>query len=361
MYDVIIVGCGVAGGYLASQLRGLDVLVLEKDNNVILKDSGLVSSHFRQFFPKRLIKSKIKEMRAVSPSGITFTLGSEKPFAYILKRKGFSRHLRSISRKNADVKYESVKKVTYSDDCVSVVTSGGEYKSKLVIGCDGTFSIVRRTLGIKLPGMHPGIFVRTKKNLQHKVIDVYFNKYFSPEFFSWVIPQINEYGIITSVSPMESLDYFKRKINLPEGSIYSSFIPVGYCKSYAFRTLLIGDACGHVKPLTGGGIMFSLRAARHAAAAIKSAVGHERYDATFLSGYEHNWKSEISKEIKLQLVVRRVYKKFTNRNIDNLFVKFGYDISKIEYFDYDKLSTLAWGVSKIELLKYFLPRLGLFF
>lgn len=356
MYDVIIVGCGVAGGYLASKLRGLDVLVLEKDKNVFLKDSGLVSSHFREFFPASLIKSKIKEMRAVSPSGITFTLGAENPFAYILKRKGFSRFLRRLARKNAEVKYESVKSMLYNDDCVSVVTNGGEYKSKLVVGCDGAFSIVRRTLGIKLPAI-PGIFVRTKKNLRHKVIDVYFNKYFSPEFFSWVIPQINEYGIITSTRPMESLSYFKRKINLPEGRIYSSFIPVGYCKSYAARTLLIGDACGQVKPLTGGGIMFSLRAARHAASTIKSALENERCDAAFLSGYEHSWKSEISREIKLQLAVRKAYRKFTNRDIDNLFVKFGFDISRVRGFDYDNLSTIIKGLSKFQLMKYVLPRI----
>lgn len=360
MYDVIIVGCGVAGGYLASQLKGLNVLVLEKDKKVILKDSGLVSTHFKDFF-RAPIKAKVKEMRAISPSGVTFTLSSGKPFAYILKRKKFSAGLRRLARQHADLKYEAVRKISYEDDFVNVLTPTGEYKSRLVVGCDGTFSIVRRSLGIKMPKMHPGIFVRTKKQLNTKQIDVHFNKYFSPEFFSWVIPQINEYGTITSIRPAECLNYFKKKLGLPDGKIYSSFIPVGYCRSFANRTLLIGDACGQVKPLTGGGIIFSLRAARHAAAVIKSASENRRFDAPFLSAYENRWKGELANEIRMQLIARKMYRRFTNRDIDDLFVRFGYDISRVHDFDYDELSTIANGLSKFEMLKYFLPRIHVLF
>jgi len=359
MYDVIIVGCGVAGGYLASQLNRLNVLVLEKDKNVLLKDSGLVSSHFTEFFPRGLIKSKVKEMRAVSPSKITFSISSKKPFAYVLKRKQFSMHLRRIARANAEVKYEAVTKMSISDDYVSVFTVNGEYKARLVVGCDGTFSVVRRSLGIKLPGMHPGIFVRTKKSLPAKQIDVHFNKYFSPEFFAWIIPQINEYGLITSIRPMETMKYFKKKLDLPEGSVYSAFVPVGYCKSYARRALLVGDACGQAKPLTGGGIIFSLRAANHVAETIREAVASGDFSSRFLSRYEHQWKSEFANEIRMQLHVRKMYRGFTNRDIDNLFVKFGYDISRVHDFDYDRLSTLSEGIPKIELIKYFLPRIGM--
>lgn len=361
MYDVIIVGCGVAGSYLASLLKGLNVLVLEKDKTVILKDSGLVSKHFRELFPLRLIKYKVTEMHAVSPSGITFSLSSDKPFAYVLKRKEFSAFLRRTARKNADVKYEAVRKVTYADNHVSVTTGLNEYKSRLLIGCDGTLSTVRRALGIKLPAMYPGIFVRTKNALPAKTIRVYFNKFFSPEFFSWIIPQINEYGIITAIRPKENLGYFKKSLNLPDGRLYSAFIPVGYCRSYANRAMLVGDACGQVKPLTGGGIMFSLRAANHAATTIKSSLEKNRFDASFLSGYERAWKSELAKEIKMQLIIRKAYRRFTNRDIDNLFIRFGYDISRVGGFDYDRLSTLAKGLSKLQLVKYFLPRIGMFF
>ena len=203
--------------------------------------------------------------------------------------------------------------------------------------------------------------VRTKKKLRTKQIDVHFNKYFSPEFFAWLIPQVNEYGLITSVRPADSLRYFKRKLNLPEGRVYSGFVPVGFCSSVADRAMLLGDACGQAKPLTGGGIIFSLRAARHAARVIKTAAASNRFSSGALLPYENAWKRELANEIRLQLVVRHAYRKFTNRDIDKLFVKFGHGISQVRDFDYDRLSTLSKGVSKLQLLRYMLPRIGTLF
>ncbi len=357
MYDVTIIGCGVAGGYLASLLKGLNVLVLEKDKKVILKDSGLVSSHFKEFVKAPLIKSRIKEMVVISPSGIKFSLRSEKSFAYLLDRKRFSVFLRSSARKCADLKYGCVKRVVYNKDGADVITDSGAYKSKIVVGCDGALSIVRRTLGIRLPVMYPGMFVRTKKSLPAEKIEIYANKFFSPDFFSWIIPQASEYGLITAIRPKENLEYFRRRLNLPDGSVYSALIPIGYCRSYGNRTLLVGDACGQTKPLTGGGIIFSLRAARYAAGVIKSAVEENCFDAAFLSAYERMWRKDFGGEIKLQLALRKIYRKLTNKEIDDMFVKFGYKISQIREFDYDKLSCTIKCLPKLELLKFIVPRI----
>src|SRR3989344_4922349 len=91
MYDIIIVGSGVAGSYLSSLLADFNVLVIEKDKKVILKDSGIVSKNFDNFFDdKKLIKDEIDEMVAVSPSGYKFSLNSESPYAYLLERKNLS-------------------------------------------------------------------------------------------------------------------------------------------------------------------------------------------------------------------------------------------------------------------------------
>ncbi len=357
MYDVIIVGCGVSGGYLASLLKGLNVLVLEKNKKVILKDSGIVSSHFSDFIDAPLIHERVKEMRIVSPSGIKFSVRAKKPFAYILKRREFSSFLRKSARKNAELKYGAVRSISYNDGCASVATAENEYKAKIVVGCDGALSLVRRTLGIPLPCMQAGLLVRTRRNVNADEISVFFNKYFSPESFSWIIPQTNEYGLMTSIRPMESLKYFRQKLDLPEGELHGSFMPVGHCRSYANRTLLVGDSCGQAKPLTGGGIIFSLRAARHAAAVIRTACEKDRYDPFVLREYERMWKQDFGREIALQLLAKKLYRKMTNRDIDGLFVKFGYAISKAK-FDYDRLSTLAKSLPKVELMKFLLPRIG---
>ena len=100
MYDAIIIGAGVAGPFLATLLKDLDILILEKDREIAVKDSGIVSTSIRDFIkPKALIQDKIKEMQFISPSGLSFSLQSDNPFAYILKRRQFSMYLRKKARK----------------------------------------------------------------------------------------------------------------------------------------------------------------------------------------------------------------------------------------------------------------------
>ena len=113
MYDVIVVGSGIAGSYIASQINA-ETLVLEKERRTILKDSGIVSGTFKDFFKdKTLIKQGVKEINFISPSEQQFSISSEEPFVYLLRRRNLSMHLRKIARKNAKLRYETVQKINY--------------------------------------------------------------------------------------------------------------------------------------------------------------------------------------------------------------------------------------------------------
>ncbi len=350
MFDVIIVGGGVAGTYLASKLSGLNVLLIEKNKKVILKDSGIVSKDFMKFFDEQLIKYSINRMDIFSPSGYSFTLNNHNPFAYILKRELFSKYLRIKAKRNASIVYENALGVTYNKESVTVHTTGGSYEGKLVIGADGANSMVRRYAHIQRPFLSLGIMVKTRNSLSGN-INVFFNKYFSPDFFSWIIPQNNEYGTISSVRPREYLRHFEKKLYLPGGNMYAYLIPTGYVRSYSNRTLLVGDACGQNKPLTGGGIMFGLKAAGHAAITIQEAFERNRFDAGFLSKYESAWKRDFAWEIDKQFLVRMLYRNLTNKQIDKVFVELGPHIEKLSSFDYDKFSGAWVKLPKIKLLR----------
>jgi flavin-dependent dehydrogenase len=356
MYDVIVVGAGVAGSYIASKLDA-DVLVLEKDKDIFLKDSGIVSSSFKDFFNANLIQNNIKQMQFLSPSGIEFVLNADEPFAYLLKRRLFSFHLRKLARKNAKIRYETVRKINYLHNSVEVHTDSGVYESKLVVGTDGATSLVRKFMGVPSPTLYTGIFSRAKLPIESNQIKIYLNKYFSPDFFSWIIPQNSEYGITTAIRPYEYFEFFKNKLHLPEGEVYSALIPLGFTKSYANRIILVGDACGQAKPLSGGGIIFSLIASKHAINIINEACSKKRFDEEFLAEYESLWKKELGSEVRKQILARKIYRKLTNQDIDKLFRDFGPAIEKIEEFDYDRLTELWRKMPKWKLLKFFITNI----
>ncbi len=350
MYDVIIVGGGVAGAYLASKLDGLNVLLIEKNKNIVLKDSGIVSKDFLDFFGENFIKNEINRMSAFSPSGHMFTLNSRKPFAYIIRREIFSHFLRINARKNATIVYDNVLGVKFGRDSVSVHGVNCVYEGKIVVGADGANSIVRRYARIQRPFLSLGVMVKTKNKLDGN-INVFFNKFYSPDFFSWVIPQNNEYGTISSVRPRIYLKHFKKDQFLPAGEIYAYLIPTGYVKSYGNRLILVGDACGQNKPLTGGGIMFSLMAATHAAETISAAFGNNRFDERFFKKYESAWKKDFAWEIDKQFLLRMLYRNLTNADIDHLFMEIGPNIDTLETFDYDRFSRALIKLPKLKMLK----------
>lgn len=345
MYDLIIIGAGVAGCYLSSQLQGLNVLIIEKNKSVFLKDSGIVSTKINDFldFKKR---KEIKEMTLLSPSGLKFKLKSNKPYAYLLDRLEFSKFLRKEASNKARIIYETVTDINYYNDFVEVKTNKSSYQAKMIVGCDGANSIVRRKF-IKNIEMCTGIMCFTHMNKTE--IEVYFNKDYSKDFFTWVIPQSNEYGLMTKENPIPYLNKFAKDKGLKQGKVIGYKIPIGVIKSFFDRTILIGDACGMTKPLTEGGIIFSLTACKYAKYVIEKAFRDN--DFTHLDEYEKKWKKDFGSEIKKQLFIRKMYSKLSNEDIDRLFKKFGPSIENLKEFDYDHFTKSWTRMPKLELIK----------
>ena len=67
------------------------------------------------------------------------------------------------------------------------------------------------------------------------------------------------------------------------------------------RSFLIGDAAAQTKPFTGGGIVYGMTAADHAAREIDPRRPGS------LDGYETAWRDDLTREIRLGHWVRRAY------------------------------------------------------
>jgi len=185
---------------------------------------------------------------------------------------------------------------------------------------------------------------------------VYFNKHYSPDGFAWRIPQNGEAGLLSSARPMENLQKFladiDTKVNRPVGAP----IPIGACRSYSDRCLLVGDAAGQCKPITGGGMVWGMRCAEIAAKAVEYAFDATRYDAFFWkTEYERKWQAAIGGEMKKQLIVRSFYRKVGNEQINRIFETIKPRLERIGEFDYDSLSELVKGLPKFSLARTLAP------
>jgi len=138
-------------------------------------------------------------------------------------------------------------------------------------------------------------------------------------FFVWIIPEgdgIIRLGVIAKNGCRE----LERVIEEEEikGKIIdklAGIIPIGLCQSVYGKVAVVGDAARQVKPLTGGGIYYGMRAAEILVECIQEGA---------LAEYDKRWKSRFGREIKFGLWARKVYERLNKdehelKNIFSLF------------------------------------------
>ncbi|NLL90051.1 MAG: hypothetical protein GX226_02975, partial [Dehalococcoidales bacterium] len=88
---------------------------------------------------------------------------------------------------------------------------------------------------------------------------------------------------------------------------------------YGERFIVVGDAAGHVKPLTGGGIYFGLLCADIAVDNIDLALKEGNLRASGLASYEKEWKRKLGKELRICRLAQGFYARLNNSQLDRLF------------------------------------------
>ncbi|MEW6748969.1 MAG: NAD(P)/FAD-dependent oxidoreductase [Candidatus Micrarchaeota archaeon] len=145
-YDVVIVGAGPAGLSCARHLSGsgLRVLVLEKNDRLGKKIcSGEIS-------PKVLPDEEFDRGHpwteiTVGTDDTKQTIKFDRPFLWTIGRYEFESYLASKCGPDIEIHYsEPVTRITQNH----VETSKTRYRYKHLVGADGSFSIVRKHLGL---------------------------------------------------------------------------------------------------------------------------------------------------------------------------------------------------------------------
>ncbi|MDP2753389.1 MAG: NAD(P)/FAD-dependent oxidoreductase [Nitrospirota bacterium] len=159
-------------------------------------------------------------------------------------------------------------------------------------------------------------------------IEVYFGKKIAPGSFGWIVPTNGKsvrVGLITKENAAEFLKRFLQnplvthRLDMRDNQTRCSPIPLGRIpKSYAERLVIVGEAAGQVKTTTGGGIYFGLLCSEIAVRTIIKALKSGNYSEKVFKEYETIWRSKIESELKAGLVLRNIFSRLSDHQIDLL-------------------------------------------
>lgn len=284
VYDVVVIGAGPVGGYLARRLNehGHSVILIEEHDEIgrPFQCAGLVNPlAMKKVGLEHSILTNIWGANIHSPSGNRVTVGNpsiSRTFSVCRKLFDESVVMQSVatgsdirlSSKPTSVVFENEKLI------VSIDGSSGseEIECKLICGADGAHSWVRRYFRMGKPketmiGFQIEV---TGYAGQEGMLDMYTGHSISPGFFSWAIPsgettRIGTWAKAGMMSGASSEDFLNRLLsnsdlnnrftNCSEVGRYCGPVPSGMVKlPLKERVALFGDAAGICKPTTGGGI-----------------------------------------------------------------------------------------------------------
>ncbi|WP_018256491.1 geranylgeranyl reductase family protein [Halomicrobium katesii] len=320
MHDFVVVGCGPAGARFARRASeaGHDVLAFEQGTvGEPLACSGHVSTDIWEFVPDDarddLFQNEIRGARfhRGGPDSEAHRFYKDEAISNVIDRVGLDRRLADCAREaGVDLREEhTVLDVTERTDHVTVEVRGPDgtetHDARMVAGCDGPQSRVRRALDLPEPGelLH-GVLGFTEAVDRQQFVDVHLSV---PRFFAWRIPRGEagvEYGLATPPGHdvSERFEAFTADYGVDTDRRCSGLIPIGPPKRVTGRrSFLIGDAAAQTKPFTGGGILYGMTAADHAA----REIDPDRPGT--LGDYERAWRDDLRTDIRLGHLVRAGY------------------------------------------------------
>lgn len=317
-FEVVVVGGGPAGALAAEQAAKAraKTLLLERSPKRIPCCSGLVSPKTADLLgvPSPLVLREIRALRIFSPQGRVAELRADGVKGLVLDRPGLDKWLREKAQENG-VEIRSAKALGLEDG--RLLTTEGLVDFEVLVGADGVYSVVARDAGLPRPReILVGIQAEVRAELGDTV-EVHFGVV--PDFFAWAVPEkegVVKVGLATG-SGREALpklrDFLARRFGGHEVlAVRAGLIPIGPPDRLSGdRVVLVGNAAGQVKPLTGGGLAFMSRCAPLAGEA--AALGKKA-----LSQYEEQWRKAVGEELAFQERARRLFLRLPNEALEEV-------------------------------------------
>lgn len=336
---ISIIGAGPVGSYLAYLLakKGWKVNVYEEHENIGLpvQCTGIVTSSIEKLIPirKKFLVNKLKRVKVFSNNE---KLDIDLPMNnLVICRKEFDRYLAEKAM-DAGAKYFLGWKFLDFDG-KNIKFNKCVKKTDVLIGADGVHSKVSKLLGNKTK-----LITGVQARVNTKVDKDCFETYFDNDFFGWIVPEsssVARVGVISTKNPeIKFRKFLIDKVGKCKIREYQSgMIPV-YDKKLKIKkgnVYLLGDAAGHVKATTFGGIVQGMESAKILANCLY-----------YKKNYKFNLR-KLNKELNYSLLLRKKLNKFKSKDYDYLLKLVNQEKIKkvLSKFDRDKPSKIMFKLA----------------